>query len=76
MHIPQVWSVWDSAEVRWALRPPSQHHQREDLCLPLVLVRHPGHHHWYPGAGTVQPTPDQSNSVVDSDLTFVDRHAN
>ena len=76
MHLPQVRSLRHGAEVRRALRSPVEHHQREDLRLPLVLVRHPGHHHWYPGAGTVQPTPDQSNSVVDSDLTFVDRHAN
>ena len=42
MHLPQVRSLRNRPEVRRSLRPPSQHHQREDLRLPLVLVRLPG----------------------------------
>jgi hypothetical protein len=35
-------------EIRRPLRPPLEHHQREDLRLPLVLVRHHQRGHWHP----------------------------
>ena len=49
VHLPQVRSLRHGAEIRRALRSPVEHHQREDLRLPLVLVRHPCHHHWHSG---------------------------
>ena len=49
VHLPQVRSLGHGAEVRRALCSPLEHHQREDLRLPLVLVRHPCHHHWHSG---------------------------
>ena len=40
MHVPQIWFVRYSSENRRLVRPPSEHRQREDLRVPLVLV-HP-----------------------------------
>ena len=48
MHLSQVWTVGHSAGLRRSLRAATQHHQREDLRLPLVLVRDPLHHHRHP----------------------------
>ena len=38
MHVPQVRDVRQHREPRRAVHPPSQHRQREDLHLHLVLV--------------------------------------
>ena len=38
MYFPQVWSIRNCGEKGWSLCSAAQHHQREDLCLPLVLV--------------------------------------
>merc|ERR1712038_240085 len=38
MHFPQVRSLRHHREQGWSLHPRSQHHQREDLCLLVVLV--------------------------------------
>ena len=38
MYLSQIRSFWNSSEDRWSLHSSPQHHQREDLCLPLVLV--------------------------------------
>ena len=50
MRVPQVWSLWYCPKVWWSLCSSPEHHQREDLRLPLVLVRHPRHHHHHPGS--------------------------
>ena len=42
VHVPQVRSLRNSGEKGRTLRPGSQHHQREDLHHPLVLVRAAG----------------------------------
>lgn len=43
MYLPQIWSFRNCAEVRRVVRPAAEHCQRENLRVPLVLVRHPQH---------------------------------
>lgn len=43
--VQQVRLLRRSGAARRALHPAPQRRQREDLCLPLVLVRHPRHPH-------------------------------
>ena len=49
VRVPQVWFLRHGAEVRRVVRAAAEHHQREDLRLPLVLVRHRLHHHRHSG---------------------------
>ena len=46
MYFPQVRSFWNCREERRPLHSSPQHHQREDLRLPLVLVHLPCYRHW------------------------------
>ena len=41
VHLPQVRDERGAGEARRALHPATQHLQREDLHLPLVLDAHP-----------------------------------
>ena len=45
MHVPQVRVVGYAAEARRPVYSSHQHHQREDLCVPVVLVHDPQHAH-------------------------------
>ena len=51
MRVPQIRFFRYSGEARRFVRAPPQHHQREDLRLPLVLVRHCLNHHRNTGRG-------------------------
>merc|ERR1711963_99886 len=46
VHVPQVRTFRNCDKTRRTLHPRSQHHQREDLRVPLVLVCGGGHHVW------------------------------
>lgn len=41
VHLPQIWSVGQHTKTRQSLHSSSQHRQREDLHLHLVLVHDP-----------------------------------
>ena len=45
VHLPQVRDERGAGEARRALHPATQHLQREDLHLPLVLDAHPQRPH-------------------------------
>lgn len=38
VHFPQVWAIWDHAEARFAVCVTTEHPQREDLHIHMVLV--------------------------------------
>lgn len=43
MHVPEVWFIRYHPAARFHVHPLTEHHQREDVHLPLVLVHHHGH---------------------------------
>ena len=49
MYFSQIWSVWNCTSLRRTLCASSKHHQRENLCIPLVLVRHTCLYNGIPG---------------------------
>ena len=54
VRVPQVRFFWYGGETGRAVRAPPQHHQREDLRLPLVLVRRCLPHHGNTGTVSLQ----------------------
>lgn len=50
MHVPQIWSIRRSAEVRRTLRLAFEHRQREDLRVSVVLVYRVKCSQWNPSA--------------------------
>ena len=65
VHLPQVGGC-EAGGARCALPPASEHRQREDLCLPVVLVYHPrsAQHTRNPGAQLNCSIESQSNSQL------------
>ena len=45
MYVPQIRSIGQHPNPRRSVRPVPQHHQREDLCVHVALVRPPLFHH-------------------------------
>lgn len=41
--VQQIWLVRRGGTARRPVHPSAQRREREDICLPLVLVRHPRH---------------------------------